>query len=123
VLLKAGASVKLKDNGGNTALHYSAAKKNKNCMELLIEAGGRLDLKNSAGQTPLDVTSESFASLFELQRVAQTKLKEHSIEKVSQIKSLMKKNLNDAVETKSTHMESANTITKSLFSSKTVPLN
>lgn len=101
-------------------MHYAAAKKNKNCMELLIEAGGRLDLKNAAGQTPLDVTSESFASLFELQRVAQSKVKESSTDKTSNFKGLMKKGQSDTVDNKSTHMESANTVTKSLFSSKTV---
>lgn len=110
----------VKDNGGNTPLHYASAKKDKSCMDLLLECGGKLDVKNFAGQTPLDVTSKSFAALFELQRVVQTKQKEMSIDNSSQPKGGVKKGSPEAAEFTSTHLESANTINKSLFSSKTV---
>lgn len=121
VLIKAGTNVKLKDNGGNTALHYASARKHKACMELLLEAGGRLDDKNLSGQAPLDVTSASFAALFEFKLVAQTKSNENQKEKLSPLKGITTKNSKpEGLDNKSTNMESANTITKSIFSSKTV---
>lgn len=121
VLIKAGANVKLKDNGGNSALHYASARKHKACVELLLEAGGRLDDRNLSGQAPLDVTSASFAALFEFKLMAQTKSNENQKEKLSPLKTLANKNGQiEGQDNKSTNMESANTITKSIFSSKTV---
>lgn len=113
--------MKLKDNGGNTALHYASARKHKACMELLLEAGGRLDEKNLSGQAPLDVTSASFAALFEFQLVAQTKIAENQKDRISPLKTMNSKKTNpEGLDHKSTNMESANTITKSIFSSKSV---
>jgi hypothetical protein len=90
-------------------------------MELLLEAGGRLDDRNLSGQAPLDVTSASFAALFEFKLMAQTKSNENKKEKLSPLKTMATKNgQTEGHDNKSTNMESANTITKSIFSSKTV---
>jgi serine/threonine protein kinase len=114
VLIKAGADIHSKDNQGNTPLHLASANKRKNCMDLLLEAGGRLDEKNNDGMSALDLADRSFAALYELQRVNQSKTNAPTLK---HLKFPVRK---EGEENKSTHMESANSVSKSIFTARTV---
>jgi ankyrin repeat protein len=45
-LLAGGASVKLKDTERDTALHYAAMKNRVACIELLLDAGAELEVRD-----------------------------------------------------------------------------
>jgi ankyrin repeat protein len=45
-LLAGGASVKLKDTEGDTALHYAARNNQVACIELLLDAGAELEVRD-----------------------------------------------------------------------------
>ena len=45
-LLAGGASVELKDTEGFTALHYAAMKNQVACIELLLDAGAELEVRD-----------------------------------------------------------------------------
>jgi ankyrin repeat protein len=45
-LLAGGASVKHKDTEGDTALHYAAWKNQVACIELLLDAGAELEVRD-----------------------------------------------------------------------------
>ena len=49
-----GASVNGTDDNGNTALHGAAQRGSTAVIDFLIENGGRLDVANKQGRTPLD---------------------------------------------------------------------
>jgi len=53
LLIKAGADLNLKDNGGLTALMKAAGQGSPECVDLLIKAGADLNLKDKAGMTAL----------------------------------------------------------------------
>lgn len=58
-LLENGADPNLMDAAGNTALHEAAKKGiNPKVVTVLLEKGARLDAKNDAGKSPLDVARE-----------------------------------------------------------------
>lgn len=55
-LLRHGADINAKDQRGNTALHRAAdAYWNRDMQRFLADSGARPDIKNDAGQTPLDL--------------------------------------------------------------------
>jgi uncharacterized protein len=55
-VLGLGCDVNATNQAGNTALHISAAKGYSTVVQLLADAGARLDLKNKRGVTPLATT-------------------------------------------------------------------
>jgi len=66
VLLKAGADVNLQDSNGNSSLHHLARILNetsKDTLDLLVQSGANLELKNSLGETALDVAVKSSNSV------------------------------------------------------------
>ena len=121
MLVKAGADLKNKDSNGNTPLHHAAIGKFKSCMDYLIEIGADLDEKNSQGLSPIELCDKAFASLFENKRLALAKanllVKNANKTKGIETKPLLKKLKRDKEENKSTHLESAHSVSKSLFSS------
>lgn len=56
LLLDAGADVAHASGSGDTALHAAAMSNLPAVIELLVERGARVDVKNAAGQTPLALT-------------------------------------------------------------------
>ena len=58
-LLRRGANPNLKDSDGNSALHHCDYPE---CLNALLNAGGRAFEKNNEGQTPLDVKQEELES-------------------------------------------------------------
>ncbi|XP_045461458.1 putative ankyrin repeat protein RF_0381 isoform X2 [Harmonia axyridis] len=60
LLLTNGADVNATNIEGNTALHYAARKKNLNILESLIKHGAKVDVKNSAGSTPLSILCNNY---------------------------------------------------------------
>ncbi len=59
LLLDAGASPFIRNEGGRVALHEAAACNNVACIELLIKKGVPIDIPDSRGGTPL-----SYAAIF-----------------------------------------------------------
>jgi hypothetical protein len=51
--LREGGSLDEKGQYGNVALHYAAAYGYLDVIEAILKAGGKVDAKNGAGQTPL----------------------------------------------------------------------
>ncbi|XP_062350354.1 palmitoyltransferase ZDHHC13 [Cinclus cinclus] len=59
-LLKFNPSLNAVDNvQKNTALHWAIASGNTSAVDLLLEAGASLDIKNVKGETPLDIAYQS----------------------------------------------------------------
>ncbi|NXA72800.1 ZDH13 Palmitoyltransferase, partial [Thryothorus ludovicianus] len=59
-LLKFNPSLNAVDNvQKNTALHWAIASGNASAVDLLLEAGASLDVKNIKGETPLDIAYQS----------------------------------------------------------------
>ncbi|XP_008947823.1 PREDICTED: palmitoyltransferase ZDHHC13 [Merops nubicus] len=59
-LLKFNPSLNAVDNvQKNSALHWAIASGNTSAVELLVEAGASLDIKNAKGETPLDLAYQS----------------------------------------------------------------
>ncbi|NXI42311.1 ZDH13 Palmitoyltransferase, partial [Galbula dea] len=59
-LLKFNPSLNAVDNvQKNTALHWAIAAGNTSAVDLLLEAGAGLDIKNVKGETPLDLACQS----------------------------------------------------------------
>uniref|UniRef100_A0A8C5TJY8 Palmitoyltransferase n=1 Tax=Malurus cyaneus samueli TaxID=2593467 RepID=A0A8C5TJY8_9PASS len=59
-LLKFNPSLNAVDNvQKNTALHWAIASGNSSAVDLLLEAGASLDIKNVKGETPLDLAYQS----------------------------------------------------------------
>jgi ankyrin repeat protein len=60
LLLTLGASYKTVDSKqGNTALHWAVSAKNLIAVTALLEAGADVDIKNSAGDSPLTIARKS----------------------------------------------------------------
>lgn len=101
-------------------MHYAAAWKHKNCMDLLLEAGGSLLQVNDSGQAPLEMASDSFAALFQLQKTAQLKLQAQKkgikVPNKLDLKSMFKKKQKANNANKSTHLDSSES-GKSIFTS------
>ncbi|XP_053140533.1 palmitoyltransferase ZDHHC13 [Hemicordylus capensis] len=58
-LLKLNPSLNAVDNGErNTALHWAVVAGNVSAVDLLLEAGSSLDIKNAKGDTPLDLAHQ-----------------------------------------------------------------
>jgi ankyrin repeat protein len=55
LFLAAGADVNATNDLGFTAIHYAAQTGRTRIIELLAASGARLDIKNKAGKTPLDL--------------------------------------------------------------------
>lgn len=56
LLLKQGAYVSVRlDENMNTALHYAVASNNRDSVILLVRHKARLDIRNKAGLTPIDI--------------------------------------------------------------------
>ncbi|XP_069713543.1 palmitoyltransferase ZDHHC13 [Phaenicophaeus curvirostris] len=63
-LLKFNPSLNAVDNvQKNTALHWAIASGNTTAVDLLLEAGASLDIKNAKGETPLDLAYQSLNRL------------------------------------------------------------
>uniref|UniRef100_A0A663F4D4 Palmitoyltransferase n=1 Tax=Aquila chrysaetos chrysaetos TaxID=223781 RepID=A0A663F4D4_AQUCH len=59
-LLKFNPSLSAVDNvQKNTALHWAITSGNTSAVDLLLEAGASLDIKNAKGETPLDLAYQS----------------------------------------------------------------
>ena len=58
ILIKEGADVNAKDDGGWAALHEAAARGDLESAHLLIESGATVDLRDGYGRTPLHIASE-----------------------------------------------------------------
>ncbi|NXN06987.1 ZDH13 Palmitoyltransferase, partial [Indicator maculatus] len=59
-LLKFNPSLNAVDNvQKNTALHWAITSGNSSAVDLLLEAGASLDVKNAKGETPLDLAYQS----------------------------------------------------------------
>jgi len=54
ILLKNGVDVDAQDDEGNTALHVAVRDNHVDCMEALFIGGCNSDIRNNAGQTPLE---------------------------------------------------------------------
>lgn len=54
LLLEPSVDVDFADPDGHTALHAASAFGHKECVELLIQAGAKLDAPDNEGATPLD---------------------------------------------------------------------
>ncbi len=54
-----GAELDPQDGRGNTAAHIAAFRNQLASVEALLEVGSRFDLKNAAGQLPIDAARES----------------------------------------------------------------
>lgn len=49
---------------GNTSVHYAAQENHIDCLQLLVDAGGRYDIQNNDGKSCLDLaTGECFSVL------------------------------------------------------------
>jgi len=57
LFLKAGADINAQNDLGFTALHYAAQLGRNRMVEVLAANGAKLDLKNKADKTPLDLAS------------------------------------------------------------------
>jgi len=58
-VISEGANLNGQDAQGNTALHVAVSLYGKdNAIELLVAKGARLDVRNQAGKTPLDLARE-----------------------------------------------------------------
>src|SRR5262245_5974043 len=53
LLLDAGVDVNAADEDGDTALHRAARMRSNPVVQLLVDRGAKLDIKNSFGETPL----------------------------------------------------------------------
>merc|ERR1712186_65274 len=47
------------DTSGGSGIHYAAAYGRKDLLEFLIKAGGNVNKKNTAGQTPLALATKN----------------------------------------------------------------
>jgi hypothetical protein len=54
--LDGGADVNGVNQAGDTALHTAAARGNAPLVQLLVDRGAKVDVKNKRGQTPLAMT-------------------------------------------------------------------
>jgi len=57
LFVKAGADVNATNNLGFTAIHYAAQGGRNRIVEFLAKNGAKLDVKNKAGKTPLDLAA------------------------------------------------------------------
>ena len=57
IFLEAGADVNAVNEQGNTAIHYAAQGGRNRIIEFLASKGAKLDMKNKAGKTPLDLAA------------------------------------------------------------------
>lgn len=57
ILIKAGASLNLRDPLGNTALHLAADRNQVEMAQLLVDVGASLDVDSRNGMTPLMVAA------------------------------------------------------------------
>lgn len=56
LLIENGAEINIKDNDGNTPLHYAAKRGFMGIIRLLVENGADINAKNNDGQTPNDIS-------------------------------------------------------------------
>ncbi|XP_077982345.1 uncharacterized protein LOC144437295 [Glandiceps talaboti] len=56
-LVKSDTDVNGQTSTGRTPLHIACAMGNTGCIDILLEAGGSLDIRDSYGQTPIEVAS------------------------------------------------------------------
>jgi uncharacterized protein len=78
LVLDAGADVDATDTNGETALHRAARQGHAAAVRLLVERGVSLDVRDAAGNTPLDIVSQPGRSFNEemaalLRRLAETR--------------------------------------------------
>lgn len=52
------SDINLQDNNGNCPIHYACENKIFLAAKILIDRGARIDLKNKAGKTPIDILCE-----------------------------------------------------------------
>ena len=58
ILIKAGATIDIKDPLGNTPLFYAADRDQVDIVKLLLDAGAAVDAENRSGVTPLMIAAE-----------------------------------------------------------------
>ncbi|CEG55541.1 Dot/Icm T4SS effector AnkY/LegA9 [Legionella fallonii] len=63
-LVKAGASLDIKDKDGKTPLHKAVANGDRAMIKMLIEAGASVDIPDNGSKSPRDCAPDSGVSLF-----------------------------------------------------------
>ena len=63
VLIDNGANVNAANNAGMTAMHYAVQRGSDRIVEFLASRGGRFDVKNKQGKTPVDLARGKTAAL------------------------------------------------------------
>jgi ankyrin repeat protein len=58
MLLKFKSNVNERDESGNTPLHYTIEKNNKEITELLLLNGADINIKNNDNKIPYDIASD-----------------------------------------------------------------
>ena len=56
-LIDAGADLSIKDNDGNTALHWAAFERDSEVEAALMMAGADINIRNKKGETPLSIAA------------------------------------------------------------------
>lgn len=89
LLLRLGANINYMDNSLGTALHYSAIFGSKDMVQLLIENGSDVLIRNKNNGLPLDMVSiekgESFVEFFRQKTIENSCLKKVSKENINSI--------------------------------------
>ncbi|XP_025113284.1 transient receptor potential cation channel subfamily V member 5-like isoform X3 [Pomacea canaliculata] len=75
LMLAKGADPSLQDTNGNTVLHLLVIHDKKHMFDLILSHGGRLDIKNRQGLTPLTLAA----------KLARKEMYEHILEKERQV--------------------------------------
>jgi ankyrin repeat protein len=73
--LRNGANPNEKDHSGRTALHYAVLVGSLKIVELLVEFGARISIKDNNGETALDMASkQSFGASLEIKKFLEARL-------------------------------------------------
>ena len=73
-LIKCGADVNVKDNNGNTPLHFAQTKE---IAENLIKYGANVNARNKQGETPLHITRDNDIAVVLFENYADVTIKDN----------------------------------------------
>ena len=68
IALKQGADVNAANDEGDTALHGAAYRGSPEIVQILVDNGARLDVRNKAGWTPIQIANGDNAGLQNIQK-------------------------------------------------------